>query len=258
MWNGRGQWCLQAWYARKTGWEVRNDQRRIHICFNTGKKQCQGSSWSTVNQMPAWVHCHPRRCQISQQRHHFFPILSSVPTASQLYKPCSHLEQVEKKTQTAPSLWPVAAQQSNWILADCRLSTNEEADHLAKSGSTQEQPYLNICYWEARTWRGSISIRNGYRHTVPTMTRHICLLLYHSTTIFRPYTGHCCLCFYLYCMGLSQISDCLCRTVPQTPGIYCIKSYIMDNVSHARYTKETSIMVIWHTETKTKDGASQR
>lgn len=128
-------------------------------------------------------------------------------------------EQLERDTQRLLcDLSQGANVAVQWIPAHCGLAGNEEADRLAKHGSTLEQLNNNVSYREAKTLikRQVRSCSKELKDHNPADAIHQ-LRRHQQVVIFRLRTGHCRLRFHMHRLGLSYTPDCPCDTGPHTP-----------------------------------------
>ena len=128
-------------------------------------------------------------------------------------------EQIERDTQR---LLCDLSQGANiavqWIPAHCGLAGNEEADRLAKHGSSLEQKSTKISYREAKTLikREVRSCSKELKDHNPADAIHQ-LKRQQQVVVFRLRTGHCRLNYHMHRLGLSHTPDCPCSTGPHTP-----------------------------------------
>ena len=128
-------------------------------------------------------------------------------------------EQLERDTQ---QLLSGLSQRANvavqWIPAHCGVYGNEEADRLAKHGSTLEQQHNRVSYREAKTLikRDVKSRSRELKDHNPGDAIHG-LQRHQRVVVFRLRTGHCRLRAHLYRLGLSPTPNCPCETGPHTP-----------------------------------------
>ena len=128
-------------------------------------------------------------------------------------------EQMERDTQRLLcDLSQGANVAVQWIPAHCGLAGNEEADRLAKHGSTLEQHNHKVSYREAKTLLKS-KIRSCSKELKDHNPEDPMLKLprKQQVVIFRLRTGHCRLRSHLHRLGLSHTPNCPCDTGPHTP-----------------------------------------
>ena len=115
-----------------------------------------------------------------------------------------------------------------WIPTHCGRAGNEEADRLARHGSTLEQHNHKVSYREAKTLLKS-KIRSCSKELKDHNPEDPMLKLprKQQVVIFRLRTGHCRLRSHLHRLGLSHTPDCPCDTSPHTPEhvIQCCPDY---------------------------------
>ena len=128
-------------------------------------------------------------------------------------------EQLERDTrQLLCDLSQGANVAVQWIPAHCGLYGNEEADRLAKHGSSLKQQHNKISYREAKTLikrEVNCCSKELRDHNPNDAIYH--LQRHQQVVIFRLRTGHCRLRSHLHRLGLSHTPNCPCETGPHTP-----------------------------------------
>ena len=158
-------------------------------------------------------------------------ITSETPSISTviLTDSLSALQALTAKTTDAPirelhdSLQHLCLQQKvilQWIPAHCGIPGNEQADSLAKSGSTLDQPQAELSYQEAKMLIKRFSEqewqkRNNYNakaDAIRLLDREMAVIIY------RLRTGHCGLRAHLKRLHRSDSALCACTRSDQTPA----------------------------------------
>ena len=153
----------------------------------------------------------------NQPRPHNVVFLTDCRSAIQRLQ--SPKEQLERDTQ---QLLCDLSQGTNvavqWIPAHCGVFGNEEADRLAKHGSTLKQQENSVSYREAKTLikRDVKSRSKELKDYNPGDAIHD-LKRHQQVVVFRLRTGHCRLRAHLYRLGLSPTPNCPCETGLHTP-----------------------------------------
>ena len=130
-----------------------------------------------------------------------------------------------------------------WIPAHCGLFGNEEADRLAKDGSSKPQPPAKISFQETKTllknstskaWKNRINIKY-LKDNIHDLPRNF------QTTIFRLRTGHCRLNAHMHRLKISSTPLCDCGPSPQTPEHVLMSCPLTEQLRRSTWPTETPL-----------------